>query len=178
MMRHVEIYLNVTLGHAFLHYSQGDETRCAWKGYLDLPEDDEQACHILWAYFQNPLGTMVESRQDQAWIEQAQKITKGYEDRSLSAGDVVTIEDSSYAVEPIGWRVVPLLTGKDIVGPEGDERLRQQVEDTNVRCPVCGGTDLEVTETSIRCKNTLCGFTHIGDDVGPYIRNTYGNDPT
>lgn len=171
MMRHVEIYLNVTLGHAFLRYSEGDETRCAWRGYLDLPEDDEQACHIVWAYFQNPLGTMIESRQDQAWIEQAQELTKGYADRSLSAGDVVTIDKNSYAVEMIGWRSVPLLSGQEVIGPEGDERLREQVSEPSVQCPGCGGDDLEVTETSIHCRNALCGFTHIGDDVGAYIRN-------
>lgn len=170
MMRHVEIYLNVTLGHAFLRYSEGDETRCAWRGYLDLPEDDEQACHILWAYFQNPLGTMVESRQDQAWLEQARKITKGYEDRSLSAGDVVTLDKNSYAVETIGWRSVTLLTGQDIIGPEGDERLRQQVVDAEFRCPVCGGHDLALTDTSVHCNNALCGFSHVGDDVGVYVR--------
>lgn len=170
MMRRVEIYMNLTLGHAFLQYTEGDETRCAWRGYLDLPEDDEQACHIAWAYFQNPVGVAVESRQDQAWVERAKELTKGYSDRSLSAGDVVTIDGNSYAVEMLGWRSVSPLTGDPIVGPEGDERLRQQVEQANAKCPSCGGSDLEITETSIKCRNILCGFSHVGDDVGAYVK--------
>ena len=162
-MRHVEIYLNVTLGHAFLGYEEGDEMRCAWRGYLDLPDDDHQANAIVWAYFQNPLGFAVESRQDQAWIERAQELTKGYRDRSLSAGDVVTIDDKSYAVELIGWKPVPTLTGDEIVGPEGDIRLRQQaeaVENASVsdKCPVCGNDSLTIDAMQVSCSNDFCGF--------------------
>ena len=174
-MRHVEIYLNLTLGHAFLKYSEGDEVRCAWKGHLDLPEDDKQACAILWAYFQNPLGVMVESVQDQAWIERTQQVTNDYKDRSLSAGDVITIDERSYAVEFMGWREVKPLTGQPLVGPEGDDRLREQAEDYNrkqAKCPACGGP-LEITEQRVSCKDTItCGFKQEGEGLRTYIENS------
>lgn len=164
-MREVEIYLNVSLGYAFMRYAPGNEVRCAWRGHLDLPSDDNQATAIIWAYFQNPLGMMVESRADQEWIERAREITKGYEDRSLSAGDVVTLDgNDSYAVELIGFKPVPLVTGLDVIGPEGDARLREQVEDynearENARCPSCGGP-VSVSGVTLTCQNkTTCGWT-------------------
>ena len=173
-MRPVEIYLNLTLGHAFLKYSEGDEMRCAWRGYLDVPEDDAQACNVLWAFFQNPLGVMAESVQDQAWIERSQALTNGYVDRSLSAGDVVTIDERSYAVEPIGFREVKPITGQPVLGPEGDERLREQVEDFNRnqgKCPVCGGK-LTINETGVACRDQrTCGFKQQGEGVQAYIDN-------
>lgn len=160
-MREVEIYLNVSLGYAFMRYDEGNEMRLAWKGHLDLPDDDDQATAIVWAYFQNPLGQMVESRQDQEWINRSQELTKGYEDRSLSAGDVVTLDgNDSYAVEWIGWKPVPLLTGQSIEGPEGDQKLRDQSDAVNEgRCPCCGGP-IEGGGVKFACENEkLCGWS-------------------
>lgn len=173
-MRHVEIYLNLTLGHAFLRYSEGDEVRCAWRGYLDLPDDDEQACHILWAFFQNPLGVMVESRQDQAWIERAQSLTGNYNDRSLSAGDVVTIDGESYAVEWMGFRKVKPVVGGELIGPEGDARLREQAENYDrkqAKCPVCGGR-LIFSDAEAACSDQrTCGFKVSGEQLQTYLDN-------
>lgn len=172
-MRNVEIHLNVTLGHAFVRYYESDEVRCAWRGNLDLPGDDAQACNILWAYFQNPLGVMVESYQDQAWIERAQALTKSYDDRSLSAGDVITIDGESYAVEMLGFREVEPVVGGELIGPEGDERLREQAEAFNTlhghKCPACGG-DLNVSDNMIACKDqALCGFKQEGRGIRAFV---------
>jgi hypothetical protein len=51
-----------------------------------------------------------------------------YKDRSLSCGDVVTIDGRSYACVTLGFRPVEPIVGGEIVGPEGDEALRLAAE--------------------------------------------------
>lgn len=160
-MREVELNFNLSLGYVFLRYDPSNETRCAWRGYLDLPADDDHALTLVWGFFQNPLGEMIEARQAPAWISKAQRIAHEYRDRSLSAGDVITLDRSqSYAVEGIGFKPVPLVTGGPLVGPEGDRRLREQVASYNTpRCPCCDGPVHAVDERLTCADERTCGWS-------------------
>lgn len=85
----VEIFLNETRGHRFTAYTDGDELRRAFVGGVDRKQhDDESLLHWLFREFNIHHPT-------------------GYDDRSLSAGDVVTLNGvASYAVEAVGFRLL------------------------------------------------------------------------
>lgn len=125
-LRKVEVYLNITFNplHAFFNYHDGDDMRCAWRGELDLPADDNQALHILWAMM-NVREADAESPNDAEFAKASVKRMGGYDDRSLSVADVVTLDErQSYAVESLDFRQIePLLTGDPIQGPEVDYAL-------------------------------------------------------
>jgi hypothetical protein len=129
--RRVEIYLNVTPGSMFLDYQEGDEMRCAWRGTLVLPEDDREACHVVYAMFN------VDPATDQSDLSIREA---SYTDRSLSMGDVVTLDVSqSYAVTTMEFKPVDLRTGHAIVGPEGDERIHELLNEDGAMSRVGAG---------------------------------------
>lgn len=124
--RQVEVYLNVTFGSAFMAYLPSDRMRCAWRGTVDLPEDNDAALAILWARF-----NMDPDPDDPDNIRAGFLRMPGYEDRSVSCADVITLDGSqSYAVEGVGWKALDdPRTSDEVVGPEGDDLLRQSAED-------------------------------------------------
>lgn len=131
----VEIYLNTTFGSAFLDYEETDDLRCAWRGELDdLPEADDAACHVVWAMF-NLDPEDAETAADLAFRERT------YQDRSLSVADVVTLDGQrSYAVTSLGFKPIGrTLTGDPIVGPEGDDALREGAQADNAGEAVAKG---------------------------------------
>ena len=96
-MRSVEIYLNETIGSMFIAWTEQAELRCAWRGELELPLDDEAALDVIWQQFN------------------ADQRPAGYQDRSLSVADVITLDGSkSWAVNALGFRSIPLLSGAEI----------------------------------------------------------------
>lgn len=85
----VEIFLNETRGHRYSEFHDGDELRRAFVGDLDAKGFDDIAL-LNWLYEQFNINHPDE-----------------YRDRSLSAGDVVTLNESrSYAVERCGFRLL------------------------------------------------------------------------
>lgn len=101
-LRQVELYLNQTPGSMFWAYDPRAVFRCAYRGQLDLPAHDQRALEQVFALFNRDV------RPD------------GYSDRSLSVGDVVTLDGiESWAVDGIGFS--PLLkahSGDPIIGYE------------------------------------------------------------
>jgi hypothetical protein len=96
-MRSVEIYLNETIGSMFIAWTEQAEMRCAWRGELELPLDDEAALDVIWQQFN------ADQRPD------------GYQDRSLSVADVITLDGSkSWSVNALGFSSITLLSGAGV----------------------------------------------------------------
>lgn len=123
-MRQVEIYLNVTVGSAFMAYKPDDSMRCAWRGKMDLPDSDQEALAIVWAKMNMDPQT-AETPADVAFREPT------YLDRSVSMGDVITLdEERSYEVRSMDFAPIEeLRSGDEIVGPEGDAEFVKQVRE-------------------------------------------------
>jgi hypothetical protein len=86
LKRQVELYVNETVGSMFWAYHPDAILRCAYRGTMELPADDQQALNQIFSAFNR------DERPD------------GYRDRSLSVGDVVTLDSqSSYAVAGVGF---------------------------------------------------------------------------
>ena len=110
-MRSVEIYINESIGSMFLAWSEEAMMRCAWRGEMDLPEDDQQALDVIFSVFND----------DQR--------PEGYQDRSLSVADVVTLDGSrSWAVAGVGFKEIGLLTGQALQNPEQWNELNPQLK--------------------------------------------------
>jgi len=122
-MRQVALHYSVQFPRVFLSHEEGDLTRCAWRGEVDLPGTDDEALHILWAYFQNDM--LIESSNDQAFVERIEEIRGDFKDRSLCAGDVIVLDGTAYAVELMGFKPVaaPVSLNEDVKGPENDTAI-------------------------------------------------------
>ena len=102
----------------FWAYAPEAVLRCAYRGVIDLPENDQMALESLFGLFNRDL------RPD------------GYRDRSLSVGDVVTLdEDTSFAVDAIGFTELPrVYTGDPLIGFE--EWQASHPERSRLRNPI------------------------------------------
>jgi len=100
--RNVELYLNETEGSMFWAYTPKAMMRCAYRGVINLPDDNQLALSVLFGLFNR------DQRPD------------GYRDRSLSVGDVVTLDsDTSWAVDAVGFTELDrVYTGDPLVGFE------------------------------------------------------------
>jgi hypothetical protein len=126
------LLLNQTRGHRFDAYHDGDKMEAGWVGRLDDLDapgteafDRSTETRILHGLFErfnidHPVG---------------------YDNRSMSAGDVITLEDEggrrSYVCERTGWRKLPEPLGGDNLGtgdntpttsPKADAQLLEQMD--------------------------------------------------